>query len=56
MEVDHGLVADTGAQTLIRLANLLNPIQVGGHNVPRYKFLPCCAKTVCKWLMKLSDF
>ena len=36
---------------------VINPIQAGGgHNVPPCRFLPCCAKTVCSRLMKLSDF
>ena len=36
---------------------MLNSIEVGGggHGAPT-KFLPCCVKTVCSRLMKLSTF
>ena len=42
--------------TMTAETNFLNPIQAGGHILPPYMFLPCCAKTVCSGLMKLSDF
>ena len=35
----------------------VNPVQVGvGGGEGLYRFLPCCAKTVCSRLMKLCDF
>ena len=30
--------------------------RLGGHNVPPYRFFPCCAETACSRLMKFSDF